>query len=358
MGLCKCISSLISCLVLAIAAYMLWYFLGKPESVDEVIENGSQIGGEILNNLGDVLESFDIGDFDWSKMFGDLDGEGGGDYTGGSDETLFWDLGSATEHGLTLTLKNNLDENWQEEYRTAVQNWMDSDPGILQLETIRVDGSLKDKCKAQDGLMVVCNENESDNGMLGFNNLVYDNKGIIFSSVAVMNEYYLANADWDERLYTMCHELGHGFGLDHTDENPYNKDLGDCMDYTDNPSANILPGDVNFARLRSMYGEVSRRLGSSLRRLTSSSFGAVKKNGHVSANLEQAYDAAMEDLKRHISEEYHAMKKGEEENIDESARKRHLSGWRRLHQNKWSGHFTRELVEGYTIQTSVLYPRE
>ena len=129
------------------------------------------------------------------------------------------------------------------------------------------------------------------------------------------------------------------------------------MDYTDNPSANILPGAVNFARLRSIYGEVSRRLGSSVSRMLQTSFTATEKSRDVPLNLEQAYDDAMADLKQHISEEYHAMKKGEE-NMDENSRGRSLAGWRKLHQNKWSGHFVRELVDGYSIQTSVLYPRE
>ena len=354
MGLCSCISTLISLILLAITGYLVWHFLGQPQTIDEAMQNA----GQLFSNLGDVLENFDFADFDFSNMFGDLDGDGGGgDYSGGSNETLTWDLGAATENGLTLTLKNNLDETWQAEYLKAVENWMDSDPSILQLNTVRVEDYLKDKCKAEDGLMMVCNGNEGDNGMLGFNNLVFDSKGVIFSSVAVMNEYYLANADWDERLYTMCHELGHGFGLPHTDENPYNKDQGNCMDYTDNPSANILPGAVNFARLRSIYGEVSRRLGSSVRRMLRTSFAATEKSRNVPFNLEQAYDDAMADLKRHISEEYHAMKKGEE-NMDENSRGRSLAGWRRLHKNKWSGHFVRELVDGYSIQTSVLYPRE
>lgn len=46
---------------------------------------------------------------------------------------------------------------------------------------------------------------------------------------------------------------GHGFGLPHTDENPNNSDLGNCLDYTNWPENNQLPGEVNFARLRSIY---------------------------------------------------------------------------------------------------------
>ena len=32
----------------------------------------------------------------------------------------------------------------------------------------------------------------------------------ITNSVAKMNEYYLLNADFNKRRYTMCHEIGHG----------------------------------------------------------------------------------------------------------------------------------------------------
>jgi hypothetical protein len=75
----------------------------------------------------------------------------------------------------------------------------------------------------------------------------------VISSVAQMNEYYLNNANFEHRRFTMCHEIGHGFGLPHTDENPYNKNLGNCLDYTDDPSTNLLPGDVNMEKLREVY---------------------------------------------------------------------------------------------------------
>jgi hypothetical protein len=51
----------------------------------------------------------------------------------------------------------------------------------------------------------------------------------------------------------MCHEIGHGYGLPHTDEDPYNKNQGDCLDYTDNPEENLLPGEVNFQKLKDVY---------------------------------------------------------------------------------------------------------
>jgi hypothetical protein len=68
-----------------------------------------------------------------------------------------------------------------------------------------------------------------------------------------MNEYYLRNANFYHRRFTMCHEIGHGYGLPHTDENPYNKNQGNCLDYTDDPEENLLPGEVNFQKLREVY---------------------------------------------------------------------------------------------------------
>ena len=41
--------------------------------------------------------------------------------------------------------------------------------------------------------------------------------------------------------------------MPHTDENPNNKDLGNCLDYTSTPENNLHPGEVNFERLRSIY---------------------------------------------------------------------------------------------------------
>jgi hypothetical protein len=51
----------------------------------------------------------------------------------------------------------------------------------------------------------------------------------------------------------------HGFGLPHTDENPYNTNLGNCLDYTDNPDENLYPGEVNFNKLAGMYLSENRR---------------------------------------------------------------------------------------------------
>jgi hypothetical protein len=45
-----------------------------------------------------------------------------------------------------------------------------------------------------------------------------------------------------------------GFGLPHTDENFYNKDLGNCLDYTNTPQNNLHPSAMNYNYLDALYG--------------------------------------------------------------------------------------------------------
>jgi hypothetical protein len=51
-------------------------------------------------------------------------------------------------------------------------------------------------------------------------------------------------------------KIGHGFGLQHTDEDFFNSDLGNCLDYTNNPEVNQSPDESNFNFLVELYGEV------------------------------------------------------------------------------------------------------
>jgi hypothetical protein len=85
----------------------------------------------------------------------------------------------------------------------------------------------------------------------------------LLSTVAKMNDYYLEGTNEAQRMFTMCHELGHGLGLGHSDENFRNADLGNCMDYTNSPQNNLHPDEYNFLILEELYGNVNSNDGSS-----------------------------------------------------------------------------------------------
>lgn len=247
--------SLLSAGFLAAAGYLTWkYALGAPETWEETKEGLD----DLFDAAGEKWDEWDLGNFsnvldgldDFS--FGDLFNE---DPMLGDNATLSWQGGFVEPQngGLHLTLQNALDEEWQDEFAIAVRDWRESDALVLTTERVAVDHA----CTRVDGVMVVCNANFGATGWVGINeNSIL--RGVIVSSVAKMNEYYLNNANFDHRRFTMCHELGHGFGLPHTDENPYNANLGNCLDYTDNPEENLPPGEVNMDKLRKMY--VNRRL--------------------------------------------------------------------------------------------------
>jgi hypothetical protein len=239
-----CFGILVSLAMMGVLGYVAWYFLGKPSRQDVVDGFNDFDFGDFSDVLGNLTDA------DWIKGFMNED-----PYVG-DNTTNAW---QTSGQGLSLELQNALDDLWQTEFEVAVADWEKSDVLTLTTKKVEVDHT----CSRVEGVMKVCNGNFGETGWVGLNEAVIqfgsgmDAPGFIVSSVAKMNEYYLNNARYEERRYTMCHEIGHGFGLPHTDENHNNKDLGDCMDYTNTPSNNLLPGDSNFARLRSIYLETS-----------------------------------------------------------------------------------------------------
>ena len=229
----KLISTIITLLVVLGCLFCAWKFaLNSPitpeqwkEGFGQAQENAKTNIGTIGDKINDVLENLD--GFEWGNFFKDDPWQGETDVTLWKEKYIERNGG-----GLTLTIVNNLNDKWQEEFEVAVADWKRSDALTLTVEK----GSADKGCTREQGVMVVCNDNFGDTGWVGINeNEVETGSNRIISSLAKMNEYYLRNANFYHRRFTMCHEIGHGFGLPHTDENPKNKNLGDCMDYTDDP---------------------------------------------------------------------------------------------------------------------------
>ena len=93
-------------------------------------------------------------------------------------------------------------------------------------------------------------------------------------------------------MYTFinrCHELGHGWGLPHTDENYWNRDRGDCMDYTMRPRNNLEPGQYNCDLLQELYGTV----------------GGTNNGGRLRRrNLDELPEGDNKDIPDHVKEKY------------------------------------------------------
>jgi hypothetical protein len=193
--------------ILGSAAYLTWkYGLDEPTNWAETQEGagnlwqaaGNKWNEWDLGNFSDVLDGLD--NLDFGNLFDN-------DPKLGDNTTYVWqsDYIEPSNGGLHLTIRNALDDNWQTEFEQAIADWKESDALVLSTERVDVDHS----CTPVDGYMVVCNANFGATGWVGINenSIVRD---VIVSSVAKMNEYYLLNADYDHRRFTMCHEIGHG----------------------------------------------------------------------------------------------------------------------------------------------------
>jgi len=229
--------------------FLLWNFLGRPtngtDAVNALSSTVQQTWGHFnVSDFTNVLEN--LTENDWDFGFNE-------DPFVDDNTTRVWKTNDGND-GLTLTLQNALDESWQNEFYDAVSDWRESEVLTLNTEIVDIDNT----CTHVNGVMKVCNGNFGKTGWIGINEAMleytsHNDPGFIVASVAKMNEFYLNNANYARRLYTMCHEIGHGFGLPHTDENYNNKNQGNCLDYTHYPESNMHPGDVNFDRLVSMY---------------------------------------------------------------------------------------------------------
>jgi hypothetical protein len=158
--------------------------------------------------------------------------------------------------GLMLQILDNLayGSDWDDFFRAYVQEWDNgTDAVTLNIHTTAYDPDCRGVLRA----MKVCNGNYGPTEWNGVN-LILVKDGYIISSIAKMNDYYLQGTNEAQRKFTMCHELGHGLGLGHSDENFQNSDLGNCMDYTNTPENNLHPDEYNFLILEELYGNASR----------------------------------------------------------------------------------------------------
>lgn len=201
----------------------------------------------------------------WKKLGGNPDdlppffhddwGSGGGSGSGGNATQGEFSEWKTSKKGLELKIRNALTSDWDPYFEEAVKDW--NMAPALQLSTDYVDAD--PSCKEVRGIMKVCNKDFGQTGWTGLNEVYYEGKWIV-KSVAKMNEYYLSTSQTTnaEKLFVMCHEIGHGFGLPHRDEIANNADLGSCMDYTYRFENNKRPDAlIDFDNLENLYGRIN-----------------------------------------------------------------------------------------------------
>ncbi len=139
-----------------------------------------------------------------------------------------------TSNPFTVQLDSNLSGNWPGHLSTASSDWSQS--SVLDT-TLGLGGINPKRCTPTSGRVEVCNAAYGRTGWLGLASIWASGEHIT-QGTAKMNDTYFNMSAYNTaawRQFVMCQEVGHTFGLGHTDETHTNANQGTCMDYTNDP---------------------------------------------------------------------------------------------------------------------------
>lgn len=176
---------------------------------------------------------------------------------------------SRSANPFMVVLGDNVSGNWDSYLATSASDWSLSP--VLDAVVVSGVSSLRN-CKPALGRVEVCNAKYGNNGWLGIASIWASGEHITQGTVK-MNDTYFNSRTYNTpawRNLVLCQEVGHTFGLDHQDEVFANSNLGTCMDYTNDPSANQHPNQHDYDMLEAIYAHLD---------ITSISSVAVASNG-------------------------------------------------------------------------------
>jgi hypothetical protein len=173
-----------------------------------------------------------------------------------------------TSNPFTLKLGDNVSTAWDSYLATTSTDWTKST--VLNTRVV-AGGTNRSNCRPTSGRIEVCNYRYGSNGWLGLAQIWVSGNHIV-QGVSKMNDTYFNrdkynNPPW--RRLVMCQEVGHTFGLHHQDEIQNNRNLGTCMDYTNDPNggpggasetdpSNEHPNAHDYEQLVSIYKHTDR----------------------------------------------------------------------------------------------------
>lgn len=148
-----------------------------------------------------------------------------------------------TSNPFTLQLGDNVSSAWDPYLDVASSDWSLS--SVLDTRVVLGRVTNPKNCKPTSGRVEVCSARYGFNGWLGVASIWISGKHITQGTVK-LNDTYFDTPKYNTpawRLFVMCQEVGHTFGLDHQDENFSNGNLGSCMDYTSDPDGTLADPD-------------------------------------------------------------------------------------------------------------------
>lgn len=166
-------------------------------------------------------------------------------FAGHAWNNYHWSRGGAE---VTAPVGDNVTSVWDSYLQVAV-NGGGGKPGWNNSSVIQsslVGGSVTNPktCKPVGGTIQVCNSRYGNNGWLGIAQ-IWLSGGHISQGVTKLNDTYFNTPSYNTpawRRLVICQEIGHDYGLGHTNEIFNNINDGTCMDYTNAPAGGVVGG--------------------------------------------------------------------------------------------------------------------
>lgn len=157
-----------------------------------------------------------------------------------------------SKNGLRLELASALDDHWQADLEVSVDKW--NAFGAIDLTIVNVARETDEGCEPVWGKVKICNLNYGETNWRGLIEVFFRSGNVVATSLRV-NDFYSMERGWAQ--YTLCHQLGHAFGL------------GDSFDFNCMKPVNLYHDEVSIQLqnpdngigllLMEAYGEVGER---------------------------------------------------------------------------------------------------
>ncbi|MEX0625770.1 MAG: hypothetical protein WD402_04425 [Chloroflexota bacterium] len=171
----------------------------------------------------------------------------------------------------TLLVGDNVSNTWDPYLDGAIADWTaaPSDPTVADLLDLAetAGGTNPRNCRPTAGRIEACSAKYGYTGWLGLAQ-IWVSGSHITRAITKVNDTYFNTATYNTpawRRLVMCQEIAHDFGLTHQDEVFNNRNLGSCMDYTNDPDggpggfvnddpSNEHPNTHDFEQIQTIYG--------------------------------------------------------------------------------------------------------
>jgi hypothetical protein len=150
---------------------------------------------------------------------------------------------------VTISFGDNLSPSWEGYFQTALTQWNKSD--VVRAKSSR-GATNPAQCDKKDGTVQVCDSDYgTSTGWLGLTTLDFNGDKITAATIKI-NDSFFKQQQYDDpvaKRHTMCHEMGHAFGLDHVSTRS-------CMNDSDQAIfTNDTPINRDFKTLDQIYSK-------------------------------------------------------------------------------------------------------